>query len=89
MALLVVVWIVTGIGLGVLGRAVSPAWQAPGLPLCAGLGAVGGLGGGLLIHLLALRNVAGFTAGEIGAVMGASVLLIAGSVLAEPGRRPA
>ncbi len=89
MALLVVVWIVTGIALGVLSRAVSPAWQAPGLPLCAGLGALGGLLGGIPIHLLALRNVAGFTAGEIGAIMGASVLLAAGSVLVEPSRPPA
>ncbi len=86
---LVVAWIVTGLLLGVLGRAVSPAWQAPGLLPCVGLGVVGGLGGGLLIHALALSTVAGFTAGEIGAIMGASVLLIAGSVLFAPRERPA
>jgi uncharacterized membrane protein YeaQ/YmgE (transglycosylase-associated protein family) len=85
----VVVWIVTGLLLGVVGRAVSPAWQAPGVLLCTGLGVAGGLGGGLLIHELALRSVAGFTAGEVGAIMGASVLLIAGSVLTAPPQRPA
>ena len=89
MFVLVLVWMVTGLLLGVLGRAVSPAWQAPGVLLCTGLGLVGGLGGGLLIHELALRNVAGFTAGEIGAIVGASVLLIVGSVLTAPRRRPA
>lgn len=86
--MLVVVWILTGLAMGVLGRAVSPAWQAPGALLCTGLGVVGGFGGGLLIHLLARGTVAGFTAGEIGAIMGASVLLIVGSVVA-PYRRPA
>ena len=83
----VIVWIFTGLLLGIVARAVSPAWQAPGVLLCTALGVAGGLGGGLLIHQLALRSVAGFTAGEVGAVMGASVLLIAGSVLSA--QRPA
>ncbi len=89
MAVLVVVWIVTGVGLGVLSRAVSPAWQAPGVLPCVGLGLLGGLGGGLLLHYLALHDVAGFTAGEVGAIMGASVLLIVGSVMLAPPERPA
>ncbi len=85
----IVAWILTGLGLGVLGRAVSPSWQAPPTRLVLGLGLLGGLGGGLLAHELALRTVAGFTAGEIGSILGASVVLIVGAVLAAPRRRPA
>jgi uncharacterized membrane protein YeaQ/YmgE (transglycosylase-associated protein family) len=85
----VVAWILTGLGLSILGRAVSPPDQALGALLAAALGILGGLGGGFLVEGLATRTVPGFTAGEIGSIMGASVLLIVGSVLKAPRERAA
>ena len=54
----IVVWIVTGVVLSVIARAVSPERQAPGIVLSTALGIVGGGAGGLLI-LLAGREERG------------------------------
>lgn len=85
----IVVWIVTGVVLSVIARAVSPERQAPGIVLSTALGIVGGGAGGLLISWLAERSVAGFTAGFVGSIIGASVLLVIGSVVTAPGGRTA
>ncbi len=82
--MLVIVWILAGLALSILGRAVAPERQLPPLLANTALGVVGGLVGGILIDRWAQHTVAGFTAGFIGAIMGASVLLIVGSVVMEP-----
>jgi uncharacterized membrane protein YeaQ/YmgE (transglycosylase-associated protein family) len=83
----VVVWIAAGLAMGAVARAVSAESQSPGLLVTLGLGAVGGLAGGAAISTLAQRTVAGFTAGFIGSLLGACVLLAVGGVLAAPRRR--
>ncbi len=82
--MLVVVWILAGLGLSILSRAVAPERQMPPVLGNTALGVVGGLVGGIVIDRLAQHTVAGFTAGFIGAIMGASVLLIVGNVVMEP-----
>ncbi len=84
-----IVWCVAGLAMAVLGLAVTPAEEPPGGALVLVLGLAGGFGGGLLIELLARPTVPGFTAGLIGSVIGASVLLVIGSVLGEPEREEA
>ncbi len=81
--MLVIVWIVAGLALSVLARAVAPERQTPPLLANSAFGIVGGLVGGLVIDRLARHSVAGFTAGFIGAIMGACVLLVIGNVLME------
>ncbi len=82
--MLVIVWILVGLGLSILSRAVAPERQMPPLLANTVLGIVGGLVGGIVIDRMSQHTVAGFTAGFIGAIMGASVLLIVGSVVMEP-----
>lgn len=82
--MLVVVWIVEGLGFSLLARAVAPERQTPPLMANCALGVAGGLAGGFLIDRLAQHSLAGFTAGFIGALIGASVLLVIGNVVMEP-----
>lgn len=82
--MLVVVWIVIGLALSVIARAVAPERQVLGMAANSALGIVGGLAGGFMIDRLAQSTVAGFTAGAVGSIMGASVLLIIGNVVAAP-----
>lgn len=84
-----IVWSVAGLAMAVLGLAVTPAEEAPSGALMLGLGLVGGFGGGLLIELLARPTVPGFTAGLMGSLIGSSILLVIGSVLAQPAREEA
>lgn len=81
--MLVIVWILAGLALSILARAVAPERQTPPLLANSALGIVGGLVGGLVIDRLAQHSVAGFTAGFIGAIMGACVLLVVGNVVME------
>jgi len=80
-----VVWIVAGLVLSVLARAVAPRGQVVGVAASSALGIAGGLGGGFAIDRLARSTVAGFTAGLVGSILGACVLLIIGNVAAAPG----
>lgn len=82
--MLVIVWILAGLALSILARAVAPERQMPPLLANSALGIVGGLVGGIAFDRLAQRTVAGFTAGFIGAIMVASVLLIIGNVVMKP-----
>ncbi len=81
---MVIVWILAGLAMSILARAVAPERQTPSLLANAALGAVGGLVGGIVIDRLARHTVAGFTAGFLGAIIVACVLLVIGNVVMEP-----
>ncbi len=82
--MLVIVWILAGLGMSILARAVAPERQTPPLLANTALGVVGGLVGGIVIDRLAQQTVAGFTAGFLGAIIVACVLLIIGNVVMVP-----
>jgi len=84
-----VAWVIGGLLMAVLGRAVTPTDEAPGAASTVVLGILGGVVGGLLIETLARPTVPGFTAGFIGSLMGSSVALIIWSVLTGPHHRAA
>jgi len=84
-----VAWVIGGLLMAVLGRAVTPNDEAPGAASTVVLGILGGVVGGLLIETVARPTVPGFTAGFIGSLMGSSVVLIIWSVLTGPGHRAA
>jgi len=84
-----VVWALAGLLLAVVGRAVTPAQEAPRAASTIALGILGGVAGGLVIDSLSRPTVHGFTAGFIGSLMGSSVVLIIWSVVAKPAHRSA
>ncbi len=74
----VLVWVLAGALTGAIAAAVSPPLRLPAKVLVVVLGMAGGVGGGLLAELMGRRTVPGsFTAGLVGCLMGAMVLLIA------------
>ncbi len=83
-----IVWALAGVAIAVIGVAVSPAPSVPSRPLAVLFGLVGGFAGGLVFELLSRRTVFGFTAGFIGSLITAMVLLIVWTmVVPEPGHR--
>lgn len=79
-------WLVFGFLAGLVARAILPGEQRMGLLRTSLLGIAGSFVGGLLTALLSHRRMWDFTpSGFLGAVVGALVLLILGSMLS--GRR--
>ncbi len=85
-----IVWAVAGVGIAVIGVAVSPASSVPSRPLAVLLGLVGGFAGGLVFELLSRATVFGFTAGFLGSLVTAMVVLILWTIVVpEAGHRHA
>ena len=75
-------FILFGLVVGLIARAIMPGRQSMGIVMTAVLGIVGSFIGGLVASLLSRRSVLDFhTVGFIGSVLGALlVLIIAGRV---------
>lgn len=73
----IILFIVFGLVVGLLARAVMPGNQSMGWGMTALLGIVGSFVGGFLVSLVTRNNVADFnTAGVIGSVVGALLVLL-------------
>lgn len=73
----IVLFIVFGLIVGLLARALVPGRQGMGWMMTAGLGIAGSFIGGFLVSLITDHRVDEFhTAGLIGSVVGAIVLLL-------------
>jgi uncharacterized membrane protein YeaQ/YmgE (transglycosylase-associated protein family) len=85
----ILMFIVFGIIIGFLARAIMPGRQSMGLVKTALLGIVGSFVGGFLVSLVTRNNVMDFnTAGVIGSIIGALVVLfVAGKVGSRTGGR--
>jgi uncharacterized membrane protein YeaQ/YmgE (transglycosylase-associated protein family) len=78
-------FIVFGLVVGLLARAIMPGAQRMGLLMTMVLGVAGSFIGGFLVSLITDNRVMDFhTAGLIGSIVGAMVLLAAGGAM---GRR--
>ena len=74
----IILFVVFGLIVGFLARAVMPGRQSMGLGMTAILGIVGSFVGGFLVSLVTHNNVTDFnTAGLIGSVVGALLVLLA------------
>lgn len=75
----IIMFIVFGFVVGLIARALMPGDQKMGLLMTSGLGIVGSFIGGFLSSLVTSNRVLDFhTAGVIGSVLGACLLLLAG-----------
>ena len=76
----ILLFLVFGLVVGLLARALMPGRQSMGWGMTAVLGVVGSFVGGFLVSLVTNNRVTDFnTAGMIGSIVGAlAVLLIAG-----------
>jgi uncharacterized membrane protein YeaQ/YmgE (transglycosylase-associated protein family) len=73
----ILLFVVFGLIVGFLARALLPGRQSMGLLMTAGLGIAGSLLGGFLVSLVTDHRVTDFhTAGLIGSVIGAILLLL-------------
>lgn len=73
----ILLFIVFGLVVGFLARALLPGRQSMGLLMTAGLGIAGSFIGGFLVSLVTDHRVTDFhTAGVIGSVVGAILLLL-------------
>ena len=76
----IILFLVFGFVVGLLARALLPGRQSMGLIATAGLGVAGSFLGGFLAALITHNRVADFnTAGMIGSILGAILLLVIGS----------
>ena len=74
---LVLSWLLFGLVVGLLARAIYPGSQPMGLLTTAGLGIVGSFAGGLLGNLVVGRPAFAFHgAGLLGSVIGALLVMI-------------
>ena len=72
----IVLFLVFGLVIGLIARAIMPGEQKMGLVMTALLGVAGSFIGGFLTSLITKNQVADFnTAGVIGSIIGALVLL--------------
>jgi hypothetical protein len=71
-----IAWALAGAAIAGIGLAVSRPVDVPSRPLAVLLGLGGGFAGGLVIELLSRSSVFGFTAGFIGSLVSAMVLLV-------------
>ncbi|RYE93325.1 MAG: GlsB/YeaQ/YmgE family stress response membrane protein [Myxococcales bacterium] len=76
----IILFLVFGLVVGFLARAIMPGRQSMSLPMTAGLGVVGSFVGGAIGSMLSGRSLMEFnTSGIIGSVLGAlAVMLIVG-----------
>jgi uncharacterized protein (TIGR03382 family) len=82
----ILLFIVFGFVVGLIARALMPGRQSMGLLMTTGLGIVGSFIGGLIGSMISNRPLGDFnTAGIIGSVIGAMLLLLAVGALS--GRR--
>jgi uncharacterized membrane protein YeaQ/YmgE (transglycosylase-associated protein family) len=82
----IILFIVFGLVIGLLARAILPGRQSMGLIATALLGMAGSFMGGFLVSLVTHNRVTDFnTAGLIGSIVGAILLLVIASRFA--GRR--
>lgn len=84
----ILTFIIFGLIIGFVARAIMPGNQKMGLIMTALLGIVGSFMGGFLVSLVTRNNVMDFnTAGVIGSIIGALVVLfVAGKVGGRSGR---
>jgi uncharacterized membrane protein YeaQ/YmgE (transglycosylase-associated protein family) len=76
----IIVFIIFGLVIGLLARAVLPGRQSMGLMMTALLGMAGSFLGGFLVSLVTDNRVTDLnTAGVIGSIVGAIVLLVVAS----------
>ncbi len=77
----IILFLVFGLVVGLIARAVMPGRQSMSLPMTAGLGVVGSFVGGAVGSLISGRPLLEFnTAGLIGSVIGAlAVMLVVGA----------
>jgi uncharacterized membrane protein YeaQ/YmgE (transglycosylase-associated protein family) len=74
----IILFLVFGLVVGLLARALMPGRQSMGWGMTALLGVIGSFVGGFLVSLITDNRVTDFnTAGLIGSVVGALVLLLA------------
>lgn len=84
----ILLFIVFGLIVGVLARAILPGDQKMGLLMTAILGVAGSFIGGFLASLISDQRVGDLnTAGLIGSVIGAILLLALGSTFSRSARR--
>ena len=73
----IILFIVFGLVVGLLARAVMPGRQSMGWGMTAILGVIGSFVGGFLVSLVTDNRVTDFnTAGLIGSVLGALIVLV-------------
>jgi uncharacterized membrane protein YeaQ/YmgE (transglycosylase-associated protein family) len=73
-----ILFLVFGLVVGLIARAIMPGTQSMSLPMTAGLGVVGSFVGGALASLLSGLPILEFnTTGLIGSVIGALLVLFA------------
>lgn len=73
----ILLFIVFGFVIGLVARALMPGTQKMGIPMTIGLGVAGSFLGGFLVSLVTHNRVTDFhTAGAIGSVVGALLLLL-------------
>ncbi len=81
----ILLFLVFGLVIGLIARAIMPGEQKMGWVMTALLGVAGSFIGGFLVSLITDQRVMDFhTAGVIGSLVGAVVLLVIGSTV---GRR--
>jgi uncharacterized membrane protein YeaQ/YmgE (transglycosylase-associated protein family) len=84
----IVAWIVFGFIVGLIARAVVPGRQGMGFVMTTLLGVAGSIVGGLVASTLAGSPSTAFqTAGFLGSLLGAVVLLIVAGMVTGPKRR--
>jgi len=78
----IVLFILFGFVIGLLARAIMPGDQKMGIVMTTGLGVVGSFIGGFLTSLVTDNRVTDFnTAGIIGSIIGALLLLFIGGMV--------
>lgn len=84
----ILVWIVFGLIVGLIARAIMPGRQSMGLVMTTLLGIAGSLIGGTLGSLLTAGEAGEFTpAGFIGSILGALLLLFLAALVTGPPTR--
>lgn len=84
----IIAWIIFGFIVGLIARAVMPGRQSMGFILTTLLGVAGSIAGGLVVSALTTGRAGGFTtAGFLGSLLGAIVLLLIGGMITAPRRR--
>lgn len=84
----IIAWIVFGFIVGLIARAVVPGKQGLGFLMTTLLGIAGSIVGGVVGSAVAGSSATGFqTAGFIGSLLGAVILLVVAGMVAGPRRR--